>query len=244
MATTLVRRLSAMIGAVVLAATTVLAGPAAPARAEIACAVTYTSNTWHNGFHSTVQLTNLGDDWHGFTLEFTFPGDQRITNLWNHSFTQGGPEVIVRSGSWPDTVRTGESVWLGFQGTYTGTNLAPTNWRVNGVPCVGSGPRAVIAEPDSISLPEGTGRSFTVRLSHPPAGQVTLQMRIQGTGIWAGPPMALVFTPTNWSTPQGYGVMNAQDADDVDDVTVFTLSVPGYLSDTVTFTQIDDDRVR
>ncbi|MEE6257181.1 cellulose binding domain-containing protein [Plantactinospora sonchi] len=244
MVTIPVRRLSTMLGAAVLVAAA-LVGPAAPARAAVACAVTYTANSWSTGFSATVRLTNLGDEWAGYTVQFTFTGGQQVTNLWNHSYSQSGAEVTARSASWSPPVRTGESVWLGFQGSHAGANPAPTNWRVNGVACAVTGePPEVVAEPTAVSVPEGTSRSFTVRLSHPPAGQVTLQMGVRGTGIWAGPPMLLVFTPTNWSTPQGYGVMNAQDDDDVDDVAVFTLSVPGYTPDTVTFTQLDDDRVR
>jgi hypothetical protein len=101
--------------------------------------------------------------------------------------------------------------------------------------------RRVIAEPASTSIPEGTGASFRVRLSHPPAEAAFLRMTMRGTGGWISQPVMLQFTPTNWSNWQGFGLGSVQDADTVDDVLVITLSFPDYLSDTVTFTQIDDD---
>lgn len=99
----------------------------------------------------------------------------------------------------------------------------------------------VIAEPSELSVPEGRSGTFTVRLSHPPNGMVYVGMRFTGTGIWAGPPMLLVFTPHDWSTPKSYSLASAPDADAVDDVLVVTLTVDGYLPDTVTLQQIDDD---
>ncbi|MEO3746398.1 hypothetical protein [Plantactinospora sp. B5E13] len=99
----------------------------------------------------------------------------------------------------------------------------------------------VIADPESEFVPEGTGAGFRVRLSHPPAEAAYLGMSMRGSGGWISQPVMLRFTPTNWHLPQGYAVGSVQDADTVDNVLVFTLSFPGYLSDTVTFTQVDDD---
>ncbi|MFI6763309.1 hypothetical protein ACIBF5_29665 [Micromonospora sp. NPDC050417] len=102
-------------------------------------------------------------------------------------------------------------------------------------------PPSVIAEPDTIAVPEGTSASFTVRLSQAPARTVFLGIAIRGTGIWASPPVSLVFTPTNWSTPQSYSVYSVPDPDAVDDVATFILSVPDYVSDKVVLVQVDDD---
>ncbi|AVT32265.1 MULTISPECIES: hypothetical protein [unclassified Plantactinospora] len=99
----------------------------------------------------------------------------------------------------------------------------------------------VIAEPAETSIPEGTGGSFRVRLSHRPAEAAFLQMRMRGTGRWISQPVMLQFTPTNWSNWQGYALGSVQDPDTVDDVLVITLSFPEYRPDSVTFTQVDDD---
>jgi len=99
----------------------------------------------------------------------------------------------------------------------------------------------VIAEPPEVLVPEGSSRSFTVRLSHPPSGMVSVNMRLSGTGVWASHPMLLTFNPYDWSTPKSYPLFSMPDADAVDDVLVVTLDVPGYLPSTVTVRQIDDD---
>lgn len=225
-----------------LAGSTVALIPATAARAAAGCEVSYSANTWTTGFAANVQIKNLGDTWNGYVVEFTFTGNQQVTMGWNHTWTQTGPSVTVRSGLWTPPVATGQSIWLGFIGSYTGVNSPPTNWRVNGIPCTMAGQSpTVIAEPDALTVPEGGSGSFTVRLSHPPTQTVYLGMAIIGTGIWAGPPIVLVFTATNWSTPQRYSVASAPDDDTVDDQAVFTLSATGYAPDTVTITQVDDD---
>lgn len=99
----------------------------------------------------------------------------------------------------------------------------------------------VIAEPPELLVPEGSSRSFTVRLSHPPSGMVYVNVRPSGTGIWSSHPMLLMFTPYDWSTPKSYPLYSMPDADTVDDVLVVTADVPGYLPGTVTVTQIDRD---
>jgi hypothetical protein len=131
---------------------------------------------------------------------------------------------------------------VGCEVDYTGVNTPPTNWRVNGVACVLPGqPPTVIADPITDSVPESTGAGFRVRLSHPPAQEAYLQMTMRGTGRWSSQPVMLRFTPTNWSSWQGFAMGSLPDPDTVDDVLVITLSFPGYLPGTVTFTQIDDD---
>ncbi|GAA4435886.1 cellulose binding domain-containing protein [Phytohabitans houttuyneae] len=231
-----------------LALVAVLAGfgaavvPAAAAHAATACEVTYTATSWSGGFTASAQIKNLGDPWNGYTVEFRFTGDQTVTSSWNHIWSQSGQAVTVRSGPYAAPVPTGGSIWLGFNGRYSGVNTPPTGWRVNGVACSVTGqPQAVIAEPDTVTIPEGGGGSFTIRLSHPPAQQVALGMSLSGTGVWASPPVVLLFTPNNWSTPQSYPVMSMQDSDTVDDRAVVTLSVTGYTPDTVVLQQVDDD---
>ncbi|MBE1487215.1 cellulose binding domain-containing protein [Plantactinospora soyae] len=235
------RRWSTMSCALALAAVAVLA-PADPARAAIACEVSYTSSDWSTGFLGNAQIRNLGDTWNNPTVQWTFTGNQQITNGWGYEISQSGAQVTGHGFEWNRPIPTGETLAFGFGGTYTGVNTPPTNWRVDGVACVLAGqPPAVIAEPTSLSVAEGGGGSFTIRLSHPPTGSTGLRMTMQGTGHWASPPVVLIFNSTNWSTPQSFSVYSVQDPDAVDDAVVFTLAYPGYVSDTVTITQVDDD---
>lgn len=236
-----VRRWSGAIGALALAAAAIVV-PAGPAQAAVGCEVDYTATSWGTSFSANARIKNLGDTWNGYTIQFTFTGDQRVTTIWNHTVSTTGPEVLAKSSSWAPPVPTGDTLSFGFIGSYTGVNTPPTNWRVNGVACVlTGGTPTVIAEPAETSIPEGTGASFRVRLSHPPAQADYLGMTMRGSGRWSSQPVMLHFNATNWNNWQGFGLGSLQDPDTVDDVLVITLSFPGYLSTTVTFTQVDDD---
>lgn len=236
-----VRRWSTWTCGLTLAAVAVLA-PANPAQAAVGCEVNYTTSSWSTGFVGNVQIKNLGETWVAPTVQFTFTGNQEIIGGWGYELSQNGAQVTGHGLAWSRPIPTGATLSLGFTARYTGLNTPPTNWRVNGALCVLPGqPPAVIAEPTSLSVPEGSGGSFTVRLSHPPAEATYLRMTTRGTGVWASPPVMLTFNSTNWSTPQSFGVYSVQDQDTVDDVLVFTLAYPGYVSDTVTITQVDDD---
>ena len=63
----------------------------------------------------------------GWTLAWTFPGDQQITNLWNGSYTQTAATEAVTSASYDSSVPAGGTVTVGFTATYTGSNSAPAN---------------------------------------------------------------------------------------------------------------------
>lgn len=100
---------------------------------------------------------------------------------------------------------------------------------------------AVVVEPDAVSVPEGRSGTFTVRLSHQPAGMVRIDMRATGTGIWAAPPVILTFDQNTWNTPRPFTMYSGNDADAIDNFVIVTLSAVGYAADTVTLTQVDDD---
>ena len=54
------------------------------ASAATGCSVAYaTSSEWPGGFVANVTITNTGtSSINGWTLTFTYPGDQRVTNAW------------------------------------------------------------------------------------------------------------------------------------------------------------------
>jgi hypothetical protein len=51
----------------------------------------------------------------------------------------------------------------------------------------------------------------------------------------------VTFSPSEWSTSKGFRVAAAQDADATDGTATFTVSAPGYVSATVTVTEVDND---
>jgi endoglucanase len=108
-------------------------GSAAP----VSCQAVYTvTNPWPGGFQAQIVLSNTGttpiSPW---TLAFTFGGDQKIASLWNASYTQSGEQVTATSESYNATLAPSASVTIGFTGSYTSSNAAPTAFAVNGTAC-------------------------------------------------------------------------------------------------------------
>jgi O-glycosyl hydrolase len=101
------------------------------------CHVTYTTQSqWAGGFVAGIAMTNTGTSpWTSWTLTFTFPGDQKITNAWNGTITQSGENVTITNAPYNGTVAPGTSVSLGFQGTWTTSDAPPTSFAVNGTTC-------------------------------------------------------------------------------------------------------------
>jgi hypothetical protein len=71
----------------------------------------------------------------GWTLKFTFPGDQKITNAWNGTETQSGENVTITNASYNGTIAPGGNTSLGFQGTWTSSDAAPAAFTLNGTAC-------------------------------------------------------------------------------------------------------------
>ncbi|MFE6632868.1 cellulase family glycosylhydrolase [Streptomyces rochei] len=117
---------------------TALAGP--PAQAATGCRAEYrVTSQWEGGFQAGVKITNLGDAVDGWTLGFTMPdAGQKVVQGWNATWSQTGSTVTARGVDWNRTLGTGASADLGFVGSFTGANPAPTSFTLNGVTCTGS----------------------------------------------------------------------------------------------------------
>jgi cellulase/cellobiase CelA1 len=101
-----------------------------------ACQVTYTPDQWTGGFTADVTIANTGSSAiDGWTLTFTFPGNQQITDAWNGVESQSGENVTITNESYNGTIAAGGSTSLGFQGTWTTSDASPTSFDVNGEAC-------------------------------------------------------------------------------------------------------------
>lgn len=81
-------------------------------------------------------ITNTGTAAiNGWTLAFTFPGDQKITSSWNSTYTQSGASVTIKDAGYNGTLGSGGSAGFGFQGTYASSDASPTAFTVNGAAC-------------------------------------------------------------------------------------------------------------
>jgi len=103
-----------------------------------ACRVTYTNaNDWRTGFTGNVVITNTGTTaFNGWTLTWKWPGNQQMVGSWNASYTQNGSQVTLSSESYNGSVPPGgQANWIGFNANYSGQNVNPTSFAVNGMAC-------------------------------------------------------------------------------------------------------------
>jgi endo-1,4-beta-xylanase len=105
------------------------------------CRVAYTASEWGGGggFTAGVMVTNTGSSAvSGWTLAFSFTGGQRVTLPgWGATWAQatGSPAVTATNLSWNGTIAPNATVGVGFNGTSTGSNPAPTSFTLNGAAC-------------------------------------------------------------------------------------------------------------
>ncbi|MEU8218005.1 non-reducing end alpha-L-arabinofuranosidase family hydrolase [Micromonospora taraxaci] len=122
--------------ALLLSSSVVAALPAGAAAAG--CSVNYAvASQWQGGFTANVSVTNLGDPLTSWTLTWSYGAGQTVTQAWSTSLTQSGSAVTARNVSYNGAVPTNGSVSFGFNGSWTGSNPAPTSFALNGVTCTG-----------------------------------------------------------------------------------------------------------
>ncbi|HLG64819.1 MAG TPA: glycoside hydrolase family 6 protein [Ktedonosporobacter sp.] len=112
--------------------------------ADSSCVVTYTvTNQWNTGFGASFTIQNTSASaWTSWSLQFSFPNGQTITQLWNGNFTQNGAAVTITSLSYNGAVAAGATVTSppGFNANWSGSNTAPTSFTINGNACNGTPP--------------------------------------------------------------------------------------------------------
>jgi beta-glucosidase len=112
--------------------------PTSSTPAPATCRVSYAVNDWGNGggFGGAISITNTGTaPVNGWTLRFTFPGNQQVTQGWNATWSQQGQAVSAVNLPWNATLAPNASVSIGFNGSYSGTNPQPTAFSLNNIPC-------------------------------------------------------------------------------------------------------------
>ena len=111
--------------------------PAAAPPPTAACTVRYAIvSAWNDGFTASVTIVNrTGAALNNWNVGWSFPGNQRVTNLWNGIATQTGQSVKVVNAAWNGSVPNGGTLAFGFQGAFSGTNPAPSTFTLNGTVC-------------------------------------------------------------------------------------------------------------
>ena len=101
-----------------------------------ACAVRYTANGWNTGFTAAVRVTNTSSSaLSSWTLGFSFANGQQVTQGWSATWSQSGSSVTATNAAWNGALAPGASVEIGFNGSHSGTNNAPTAFTLNGTAC-------------------------------------------------------------------------------------------------------------
>jgi hypothetical protein len=145
--------------------------------ATAGCRVTYAvSSQWPGGFGANVTVTNLGDPLTSWTLTWSFGAGQQVTQAWNTALTQSGAQVTARNVSYNGTIATNANTSFGFNGSWTGSNPAPSSFALDGVACTGgttqpttSGPTAVpTSRPPTLSVPTSRPPTSSVPTTRPP----------------------------------------------------------------------------
>jgi peroxidase len=104
------------------------------------CRVSYhVDSTWDGMQQVSVNITNLSPTaTNGWTLQWWFPGGQRVTQLWNGQSSQNGALETVTNASWNAVIpgNGGTLAQVGFNGTQDNvTNPRPPNFLLNGRRC-------------------------------------------------------------------------------------------------------------
>ncbi|MET8088615.1 cellulose binding domain-containing protein [Micromonospora sp. NPDC005220] len=107
-----------------------------PPSGGAACAVKYTANSWNNGFTADVQITNTGSSAiNGWTMNYSLPSGQTVTNAWNATVSQSGSAVTARNVGHNGSIAPEGTASFGYQGTLSGSYSSPTSFSLNGATC-------------------------------------------------------------------------------------------------------------
>ena len=212
------------------------AGPAGAATAS--CSAAYSVQTdWGSGFTASLTVTDNGATAiTGWTVTWTYAGNQTLSSGWSGNWSQSGKTVTVTNASWNGSLSAGQSTQAGANFAYSGTNAAPAS-----VTCTPAGstqppPAAVTASVSSLQVLQGSTATVGIALSQQPSANVTVSVaRSSGnTGLTASP-ASLTFTPTNYATAQTVTV--TADASSTG-AAAFTASATGYSTATFTATEV------
>jgi hypothetical protein len=109
----------------------------APAQSSCAVRLTDVSN-WGSGFVASLDIVNNGPNpINGWTLTFSWPTPwQRMDGGWNGTWSQSGETIRVTNADFNrDLAAGGGATNIGFVGGYSGPNVMPAVFTLNGTVC-------------------------------------------------------------------------------------------------------------
>jgi predicted carbohydrate-binding protein with CBM5 and CBM33 domain len=98
-----------------------------PTGGTAGCAVTYsTASSWSGGYQGDLKVTAGTAAIKGWTVSWTLPGGQTLSQSWNATVTTGGSAVTAKNVSHNGALNAGASTSFGFIATGTASTLTPT----------------------------------------------------------------------------------------------------------------------
>lgn len=81
---------------------------------------------WSGGFQGEVEVTAGATALKGWTVTWTYPGGQQVTQAWNATVSSSGSTVTARNVSYNAAVAAGAKTSFGFLGSGSGASPTPT----------------------------------------------------------------------------------------------------------------------
>lgn len=105
--------------------------------AASSCTVRLTVQTdWASGYVGAIDITNNGAPVNGWTLNFSWPRTwQSLGSGWSAVWTQNGSDIKAVNEAGNGSLPTGGSTSIGFVGNYSGPNVLPAVFTLNGTVC-------------------------------------------------------------------------------------------------------------
>jgi Cellulose binding domain len=157
------------LGAAGLGAVAIAGSPQANAAAG--CSAAYSVQTdWGSGFTAQLTVTNNGTTAiTGWTVTYSYTGNQTLSNGWSGTWTQSGKTVTVTNASYNGSLAVGaQATGVGANFAYSGTNTAPSS--VTCTPAGGSttGNTVTVTNPGSQTTTVGTAVSLAIKATADP----------------------------------------------------------------------------
>jgi acetylxylan esterase len=101
-----------------------------------ACSITYTVNAWNTGLTANIHIVNTSNTTiNGWSLVFTLPSGQVITQGWNATYSPSSGMVTARNLSYNAQIPPSGSTDIGFNANHNGNTSKATSFTLNGVAC-------------------------------------------------------------------------------------------------------------
>jgi cellulase/cellobiase CelA1 len=101
--------------------------PTTPPPGNQACTATYSIlNQWQGGFQGGVTVTAGSAAISAWTVRWTFPNGQAVTQFWSTTLTSSGSAVTASNVSYNGSLAAGGTAQFGFLASWSGTNGVPT----------------------------------------------------------------------------------------------------------------------